>query len=134
MDLGRFQQGQQVTLGIATVDGSGNPVAPNAAPTVTITPPTGSPFTLKLAMNGGSTAFSLPVFLGLSFGLGTYSVAYSYQAGAFAGSGSDTFEVIAGGDPGGAVISLCSFDRPEARYVVAHTTAGLILQGRNPQL
>ncbi|SIO38004.1 hypothetical protein SAMN05444166_4234 [Singulisphaera sp. GP187] len=135
MNLGRYQQGQTVTIGLAVVDANGDPASPITAPTAVITDADDSVVaSLKLAMNGNSTAFALGVFLGINYSLGTYTVTYSYQSGAFSGSASDTFTVIPGGDPGGRVISLYAYDRPEARYVVAQLTSGLILQGRNPRL
>jgi hypothetical protein len=135
MYLGRYQLGQEVKIGLPTVDGSGNPVQPDSAPTAVITHPDAivDP-AVKLAMDGGPTAFALGIDLGYATILGTYTVSYSYQAGVFAGSGGDTFDVIAGGDPGGRIISMTAYDRPEASYVVAQISSGRIVQGRNPSL
>lgn len=136
MDLGRFQVGQVVMPAVKTLNVDGDSAAPDVAPTATITGPDGfarGPF--KLAMRGGSTEFALPVFLGLEFSLGTYSLSYSYTVdGDAIDTDGDSFEVIAGGDPGGRVISMVAYDRPEARYVVAQLTSGRIVQGRNPRL
>jgi hypothetical protein len=135
MNLGRFQLGQFVKLGLPIVNGGGSPVAPDSAPTATITSPsnvTGAPF--KLAMDGGPLAFSLPVQLGLSFALGTFSVSYTYKVNGVTFTSGDTFNVIAGGDPGGGIIAMSFYDRPEARYVVTQLTSGRIVQGRNPSL
>lgn len=135
MYLGRFQLGQVVKLGLSIVDGSGNPVSPDAAPMAVITNPDSSTDpAFKLAMDGGSTAFAIKLMLGNENSLGTYSVAYSYQAGVFAGSGGDTFDVIAGGDAGGRIISMSAYERPEASYVVAQIASGRIVQGKNPSL
>lgn len=135
MNLGRIQVGQVVTLGLSTFDPSGAPTAPESAPVATITNPNGTkrpPF--KLAMNGGPLAFALPILLGLDFSLGIYGVSYTYTANGFVRSGWDAFTVIAGGDPGGAIISMASYERPEAQYVVVQLTSGRIVQGRNPKL
>jgi hypothetical protein len=50
------------------------------------------------------------------------------------GTASDTFDLIAGGDEGGAVVSMFAIDRPEARYVVGQLASGKLVQGRNPRL
>lgn len=135
MDLGRFQLGQNVIFGLATNDASGNPIAPDAAPTATVTYPNGSSAgPIKLAMNTGPTTFSIGWFLSADFALGTYTVSYQFRAGSYQGTGSDTFEVIAGGDQGGCIISMYAYDRPEARYVVAQLDSGNLVQGRNPRL
>lgn len=133
MDLGRYVKGQFVTPAVAVVSG-GNAATPDAAPTATISGPSPTR-TVKLAMDGGPTAFALPIQIDDSFALGTYSVEYAYSVGGSAGSpSSDTFDVIAGGDLGGKVIAMAAYVRPDAQYVVVQTDAGKLLQGRNPRL
>ena len=66
--------------------------------------------------------------------VGRYRVAYRYTAGSFVGLALDSFDVAPGGDPSGPVVSLFSYDRPEARYVVAQTADGTLIQGRNPRI
>lgn len=135
MNLGRFQPGQVVKISVATVDGSGTPATPDAAPVATIRNGSNAViWTGKLAMDGSTKVFSLAVFVGIPYPLGTYTVTYQWAVGGFNGTGSDTFDVIHGGDVGGRVISMYAYDRPEARYVVAQLTSGNIVQGRNPRL
>lgn len=135
MNLGRFQQGQIVKISIATVDGNDLPATPDAAPVATIRDPSNAViFSGKLAMDGGTQLFSLPIFVGISYPLATYTVGYTWSVGGFNGTGSDTFDVIHGGDVGGRIIAMYAYDRPEARYVVAQLTSGNIVQGRNPRL
>lgn len=136
MDLGRYQVGQVVIPAVETFDRSGGPAEPEAAPTATIAGPGGfvrGPF--KLAMDGGPMRFALPILLGLEFGLGIYQVSYQYRADGYdIATPTDTFEVIAGGDVGGRVISMTAYGRPEAQYVVAQLASGRVVQGRNPRL
>jgi hypothetical protein len=139
MDLGRFQKGDRVPLRVAPVDGAGNAVEPDAAPTATVRDPGGDPvLTRPLPLvERGVIAFGMGLFLGVNFAtLGTYSVAYAWDYGEGAGQGaaSDTFELIAGGDEGGAVVSMAHIDRPEAGYVVAQLASGKLVQGRDPRL
>jgi hypothetical protein len=134
MDLGRYQQGQVVNLEVTATDGGGSPAQPDAAPAATVSDADSNVVAvLKLAINLDETNFALPVFLGVGFPLGTYTVEYSWIIGGVSGSGSDTFDVIHGGDVGGGVISMFAYDRPEARYVVAQLSSGNLVQGRNPK-
>jgi hypothetical protein len=138
MDLGRFQAGQVVTVGVTTLDSGGSPATPDAAPAATVKDPGGNTvWSGKLPMAPGAyppTAFALPVFVGVGYSLGTYTVSYTWAVGAFNGTASDTFTVIGGGDVGGRVISLYAYGRPEARFVVAQLSSGNTIQGRNPRL
>lgn len=132
-DLGRFQLGDFVPLAVLTVDHTGFPTMPDAAPVATVADGSGTAVaTLKLALLNVATQFGLPWFLGVGATLGTYTVQYAFTVAGHAGTATDTFEVIPGGDPGGAIISMFAFDRPEATYVVAQLTSGLLVQGRNP--
>ena len=136
MDLGRFQPGQIVGIGVSTVDAADAPAWPDAAPVATITDGDNNVvWTGKIALDPNRAyRFSLSVFLGVPYSLGTYQVGYAWSIGAFSGTASDTFEVIHGGDVGGRIIAMYAYDRPEARYVVAQLTSGNIVQGRNPRL
>jgi hypothetical protein len=139
MDLGRYQKGDYLGLVVHTVDGDGQAVEPDLSPMATIRDPGGDPVkVLPLPLVGREPGvFGMAFFLGLPFGsLGTYTVTYAwdYAEGAGQGTASDTFEVIAGGDEGGAVVSMCHIDRPEAGYVVAQLASGKLVQGRNPRL
>lgn len=135
MDLGRKQWGQVVNLRVLTINSSDQPSAPDNAPVVVVTKPDSTvQFTAKMAMDGGSLAFALPILLGVDFALGIYGVSYTYSVGGFEQTASDTFTLIPGGDPGGNVISMMFYDRPESSYVLAQLANGRLVQGRNPTL
>lgn len=134
MDLGRRQQGQYVNLRVETTDSSGDPAQPDAAPVATITDAGSNVVaTIKIPMSRVENVFSLPLFLGASYLLGTYIVEYSWSVGGVIRNSSDSFDVIHGGDIGGGVIAIYGYDRPEARYVVAQLSSGKLVQGRNPK-
>lgn len=135
MNLGRFQPGQRVLLGVSTVDGSANPAWPDSAPVATITDSNNDTiWTGKIALDGDQYHFSLNVFLGIAYSVGTYQVAYAWAVNGTPVTATDTFDVIAGGDIGGAVVSMYGYVRPESTYVVAQLDSGNIVQGRNPRL
>lgn len=126
--LGRFQLGDVVVLEVLPG------FVPDAAPVMTVKDGSDATIvTAKMAMNGGPTAFSLPLFLGSLFAVGTFSVTYSYAVAGVTGSASDSFDVVAGGDPGGRVIAMTAYDRAEAQYVVVQMASGYLMQGRNPR-
>lgn len=132
--LGRYQVGQSVPLALAVVDGDGQPAAPDAAPLATVTDPDEAVVAaVKMALAGDAMHFALPYFLGIERALGTYTVGYAYSIGGESSALAGSFDVIPGGDVGGAVISLIGYDRPEAQFVVAQLTSGRLVQGKNPR-
>lgn len=135
MNLGRFQPGQTVNIAVSTVDGDGNPAMPDAAPIATITAPDSTVlFAGKIALTATPFLFSLPIFVGIPYSVGTYQVEYQWLVAGVSVNASDTFDVIHGGDAGGRIIAMYAYDRPEASYVVAQLTSGNVVQGRNPRL
>ncbi len=135
MDLGRFQPGPSVTIGLSTVNAAQSPAMPDAAPIATIVNASSvTIWTGKIALTPTPFLFSLPIFLGIAYPVGTYQVSYSWDVLGVPVTASDQFEVIAGGDIGGRVISMYAYVRPEATYVVGQLTSGTIVQGRNPRL
>lgn len=132
--LGRYQVGQAVPLAVTPLDGGGFATQPDAAPVATVTAPGGAvlgPF--KLAMVADPTHFALAFFPGVGLPLGTYAVAYACLVAGQASTIAGSFDLIPGGDPGGAVVGLFSYDRPEARFVVAQLASGRLVQGKNPR-
>lgn len=126
--LGRFQLGDVVLLEVLP------PTPPDAAPVVTAVDSLSNTILVaKMALNGTPASFTLPLFLGSQFKVGTFSVTYSYIVNGVSGVTEDSFDVVAGGDPGGPVIAMTAYDRPEAQYVVVQLKSGYLMQGRNPR-
>jgi hypothetical protein len=132
---GRYQRGDAVPLGVATTAGEGVPTSPDAAPLATIAGPDGGVVaTVRLPMAGDDTHFGAAWVPGVDVALGNYSVTYTYQVAGVPGESTAAFEVIPGGDPGGAVVAMASVERPLARYIVAQLASGRLVQGTNPRL
>lgn len=126
--LGRFQVGDLVPMEV--LPGG----VPDAAPVATVKDSMMNVmFVAKMAMNEAPDFFSLPLFLDARFAVGTFSVTYSYAVSGVLGTASDSFDVVAGGDPGGRVIAMTAYDRPEAQYIVVQMQSGYLMQGRNPR-
>ena len=119
---------------MSPVDGAGYPTPPDVTPTVTITDPDESTITLGLTMLGSNLLFGCNFFLGSDAVLGTYTIEYLYIVAGATGTASGSFDVIIGGDAGGVVISLYAYARPEAQYVVAQLSSGILVMGKNPSI
>jgi hypothetical protein len=127
--LGRFQLGDVVRVEIATPD------LPDDPPVAEVVAPGGVTLrTVAMAYARDIGGFRVRLRLGSDYGVGTYTVAIGYPVAGVPQSIETSFEVVAGGDAGGPVISLYAYDRPEGRYVLAQLGGGRLVQGRNPKL
>lgn len=131
----RYQRGQYVPLTTTVSDG-----LTLEPPVCVVTDPNNAMFGYFLlpyvGLNpNGAPIYSYPMFLAGGAALGTYTVTITF-ATTIGGSATvdQTFDVVAGGDSGGQVISLYSYDRPEASFVLAQLSSGKLVQGRNPHL
>jgi hypothetical protein len=121
-----------VILGSSLVSMADNP------PMATVTDPNNALFGIfalpYAPIAGTAFNYALPVILPGGAALGTYQVAITYTIAGTPGTATSSFDVVAGGDSGGSVISLYAYDRPEARFVLAQLSSGKLVQGRNPHL
>jgi hypothetical protein len=139
MFRGRFQQGEFVPLGVACINAAGAPVAPDAAPTLNVYGPSGTKLLAAKPIPtmdrfGTTGLFAFGLFLNETFPAGHYAVAYQWASGAFAGGELDCFEVKAGGDPKGSLISLYWFEQPQAGHVIQELDSGRLTVGSGPYL
>lgn len=135
---GRYQLGQEIPLGVLTVNASGAPSFPTTAPHMDVFSGSAKVVSGKLLPvvdRGGQTGyFHYPLYLGPQFAAGRYSVVYRYLVGTYLGQVEDTFEVIAGGDDEGEVLAMHWFERPQADFVVQQLSSGKLVRGRNPRI
>jgi hypothetical protein len=129
-DLGRVQRGNYIALRLAATS------QPDSLPTATIRDPGNSILdTVTMFIEGDDfLGWSAIVWLGGGLALGTYQATYLYSVDGSPFTTTDQFEVVAGGDSGGKVISLFSYTRPEGSYVLAQLESGRLVQGKNPHL
>ena len=136
MYLGKVQLGQEITLGVQCRDSAGTPTAPTAAPQIEVWTGTSKVLSGKsiptMDRYGVTGYFQYNLFLDSRFTTGEYKALYRFTAGSYYGLDEDTFEIVAGGDASGAVISLHCFNRPQAQFLVWQTDGGRIQKGRNP--
>jgi hypothetical protein len=129
----RYQRGQYVVLG-SSLD-----LLPDGPPVATVLDPNNAlfgQFPIPYAPVAGSPGYEFAYPLSLPGGavLGTYQVTIAYAVAGVPASITSSFDVVAGGDSGGQVISMYAYVRPEAKYVLAQLSSGKLVQGRNPHL
>ncbi len=135
--LGRYQVGQDVPLEIQCVDSNGAPSIPDAAPLVRLYRDGAFLATRVLPIETDGDAvgrFRGNYTLGNADEAGRYAVVYLYSHLGLPRGSSDIFEVVAGGDPAGAVIAGYSLPRPDGDFFLAHLAAGRIASGQTPYL
>jgi hypothetical protein len=149
----RYQLGDFVPLLLQCRNANGTPTLPDDCPNARVFDPLGrlvTNFKVPITDRYGATglfafAFPLSAFL-FSTGLvnGNYRVIYSYSIGSYTGLDESTFEVVAGGDSRGNIISMAYYPRPNADYLVFQTDNGqalgrisydgFISMGQNPRI
>lgn len=138
MFRGRHQQGDQIFLSIRTLNGSGVPTNPDAAPLMDVwlngTTKLRSARIPRHDAGAVTGLFGYWLDLGVGYVAGMYQVTYSWTVGSDHGLQVDTFEVLAGGSSDGAVISMIEHRRPQASFVVYQLDGGRLRAGRNPRL
>ncbi len=135
---GRHQLGVEVPLGVLCVDANGVAVAPTDAPWMEVYASTEDVIVAKrippLERGVVTGLFQYGLFLSSLFTEGTYTVKYNWISGGVSYAELDTFEVMPGGNAGGAVISLYFYERPGARFLVQQLDSGRLVRGRNPRV
>lgn len=140
--LGRFQQGDELPLTLQTTDASGVPEDPFDVPVATVYRDGATPSlveTVRLAadLRGVQAGlFRLPLFLGKLYGTaGRHLVVFRWvDADSVARQCVGCFTLLPGGSSDGNVIAMAYVQRPDARYLLWQTDAGLLLRGRNPRV
>ena len=137
MYLGRYFQGQTLNVTVRTLDENDTPGTPDNPPYIDLRDDSGlvrqvqAPIVDRYTVTG---LFVYPLFLDSSFPAGRYSATHFYRVGTHSTLDVDYFEVIAGGDPEGAIVSQHYWQRPEATYLVQETEGESLLLRRNPAI
>lgn len=134
--LGRYQLGDLLPLQLVSKSASEITAAPDDAPRVDLFSPANSKV-LSLDMPIMDTSyyvFGLNVPLNSTFSVGYWRAVYRYKASGAVRLQVDYFEVVDGGDTDGTIVSMYPWARPEANYMILHTDAGKVFQGRNPSI
>ena len=138
MYIGRYQIGQVVPISVVTADASDNPSDPDDVPIARIY--RGSTFVASARMSVRDRFSQRAYFdhqlrlMGGDYQVGQHTVIYTYKISGSAIAKQSHFQVVPGGDEGGTVISMTTYKRPEAQFVVAQLTSGRLVFGRGPTI
>ena len=132
----RHRLGDWLTLSVRTTDAVGTPTLPTDAPTAAIYSASTRVETVSLPIADRykvTAFFKRHIQLDSDYSAGYYQVVYDWNiSGGYHGTKVEHFQVVAGGDADGAVISVEKLERPEAQYLLYKVDSGAILAGRNP--
>jgi hypothetical protein len=135
---GRKKLGDEIFLAVQCRNGSNTPTAPDAAPLMTVYNESGTKIISKaippIDRYTATGLFGIMLPLNSVWSAGRYAVYYNYLIAATQFSGSDNFEITAGGDAAGQVISLFYLDRPDVDWLVYQTDMGNTTINRNPHI
>lgn len=126
--LGRFRRGDSVPLGFST------PVIPDAPPIAIVLDSNSAQVYAAMmpAFDRSRLSFTSDLFIGLAFSPGSFQVYYHSVINGTATLQHGSFDVVSGGDSGGAILSMYSLDRSEVMCVIAQLEDGHLVLGRNP--
>ncbi len=133
---GRKQLGSELFVGVLCTGANKKPAAPVTAPVMQVlssSGPVGSMSLPAVDANFITGLFGYRLFLGALFAVGLYTVVYTYQIGATVYADQDTFEIIPGGDPNGAVVSLFPFLPGVNTFLIKQLDGGALVFGKNPR-
>lgn len=137
MYLGRYTLGQWVPLVAVTTNGAMTPSWPASVAVFSVYDGAGARVysglmpPLDLARLPGS--FSYLMRLGDTFALGHYVATITFALAGTTYSVENRFQVVAGGNPAGALVSLHSYQRPQADFVLGRLDSDQRLIARNPE-
>lgn len=137
---GRYQQGEELPLALATCTAAGVPADPDDDPVVSVYRDASPPVlveTRKLAAADrglGPGSFRLPLFLGPLYSApGRHLLVFRYAVGGAGRSVPGAFTLLPGGNADGAVIAQTFVARPDANHLIAECDSGRFIRGRNPR-
>ena len=140
MYLGRYFLGQTVHVVIRTTDVNGAPTLPANPPYIDFR--SDSAFVRQVQVPildryVSTGTFVYPLRLDSSFTTGRYSATQFWRVtggNAYNGLDVDYFEVVAGGDSDGSILTQFYWQRPEASYLIQQPESGSLTLRRNPSV
>lgn len=86
------------------------------------------------SLDASRLSFGASVLIDGEYQPGTYVVEFYTQVDGQPATADCEFDVIGGGDAGGAVLSMFAVDRPEARCLVAQVEGGQLVFGKSAEI
>jgi len=134
--FGEYQLGDLVPLAVQTVNASGTPTLPDAAPLADVFSASAKVATVKLpVIDLARRLFGLPLALSSAYAAGGYDVYFRWLLSGTPLGAPGRFEILAGGDAAGTIIGLATY-RPnlERTTLLFQTDAGLLGAYREPRV
>jgi hypothetical protein len=136
--LGRYKLGDWIPLSVQCTDASGDAVAPDSAPTVTVYDGDFASVVSGKAMPakdvGNRTGmFEIEGRLASGFSEGVHHALFQWSAGSHDGAELKRFRVVGGGHQDGAYTAVQYYDRPQANHIVGHLDSGVLEFRKNPR-
>lgn len=137
MYLGRRQNGQELAIVFLTKTTAGVPVAPDAAPLMSVYDGSGATIENGVKVPSRdyprfSGRFDARIQLDERYSTGQYTAVVTWLASGVSKAAIFRFEVIPGGDGSGQITSMINHPRPNANFIVNARSSGRIYKGRNP--
>jgi hypothetical protein len=133
---GRYQLGKFLPLAVRCLDGNGSPVEPDTAPVAMLVGPSGPLDSVRLGIKDRfqlTGYFQTSQRLDSRFSAGNWQVVYNWTVGGLPFTSRDDLEIVPGGHPDGAGLSLFYVPRPQADYLLLACDSGRIIRRRNPR-
>jgi len=136
MDTGVRRQGEDFACIVLCTNASGVPTDPDSCPTWELYSGDSpvlvgkAPIIDKQATTG---LFEVRFLLDETTPVGTYLLIVRWKISSHNGVRILRFRVVAGGKAGGIPISMAWWRLPEADRLIRQTTAGRLMEGRNPR-
>lgn len=138
MWMGQYQAGQFALVAMRALDTSGAPVWPEEAPGMMVLRCTDNTVvsTRKIALFERSVVgyFQDRIQLDATFTVGGYDVLFTYKVAGAQRMQQCRFEVVAGGDPDGAIIAAYFVRSDQQSHVIIQTDTGICARHKNPRL
>lgn len=134
--LGRYTLGQIVPLTIRSLNSSGVPTNPAAAPYARIYSGSGFVKAVRLPILDSADitgTFKANVVLNNAFSTGFYHVAIIFTVSGTVKVVHHNFEIVAGGSVDGSAIEIHYFRHPARNFLLAQTDTGRIKRLNNPR-
>lgn len=136
MFIGRYNLGQRVPITFLTRNASRVASTPDASPVLRIYTAAGSLLAAKVAPPLDKAhvtgLFDYSLVLNSSYATGIYDVHISWLISSSPFQTMRRFEVLAGGDSDGALISQHHYERPHAEFLVQRADSDQRILTRNP--
>jgi len=142
MYLGRYQRGSEIYITLqATKQDGVTPDVPESAPFIQVYIDGNPPLLLQTVVMSAYQPGAFPGSFRASMFLGNlytstgdhFCVVRWVDSDGLPCTQAYRFELIAGGDGNGSIISMTEVVRPDARYLLCQTDAGNLIRRKNPR-